>query len=1010
VSTRRVSYTLVLSIILSIFTSIGAPVIASPPSAAVGPLEVLPGWFLSAPPLAQDAADAAQAAAEVAIQISAADLTACADEAVVTITVSNPSAVEAVQNAVATVTISAGSLLDCPPAGPCTPVAQWTETVGDIGTGGSVDFDVYVDLDCVESGTLNISGSYEDDQGTDFTFDVTEDLPITAPALSVTISTPPIDITCGDIYTWTVTVQNTGDATAEVVRTGVEIGADFNLLDATAPSCFDPGHYDFVYFETTNLAPGASMVYEIRTQFLNPGGIANGCQLVKRSIHVMSAWGCGVPDGDPSTGQVFFGSGAPCNGADPGVECLSAPVVADGAYVPIPDVVISSTSAAFSNCDPTGMGTISVTILNQERWQDTGPLPAGTDVVITVTVDPGTPEEATFILTHTLAAELAIGESLEISAQFPANELSCGPHTYLAELAPLCECDWNNNTLAGEFEVYCGGISTIVASSDCLVSMQGTGFITGTAPFSWVWNYGDGLISAGSGSVPTGQIQTTHQYTQCGDYPVSLVVTDSVGCVLIDQTPVNVNEPPVADIGVIDVTCDGGVVIENASQDCDEDNDPSPILGRMETLTFTWWLENEAGVVIWTDTFVNSEETPYPGVIVPAATIVDCGYYTVTVVVTDSAGCSDSAEMPFYANTPPEAAQVTFEDIDVCYSSDQVFSGYAEDCDGDILTYTWTFSGDGVITPTVSVTAPSGTLVTGTMPVAGCGLVRIDFAAYDGEMCVATDTLTYDVPCCSTEDSIAMTAELLTAIEDTVEAGDVISFAVNITYTGESPATELQLMNQFDPALLTYVGSDPATGIVSSPGTVTWDDLTTAFGDLVAGDAISMTVTMQAIAATERTTCTLGLSGFNACECALPATLTIRPVAPRTPTAVELLYFRVAGVFNKAVTLEWATAAEIDNFGFHVYRAPAPDIARATLLSLVPALGPKSVYQYVDTIPFEGPWYYWIVDLDTNGRETPHGPVSTQGTSAVLEELYYLPLVLRGATGETGATPQAAAP
>ncbi len=116
------------------------------------------------------------------------------------------------------------------------------------------------------------------------------------------------------------------------------------------------------------------------------------------------------------------------------------------------------------------------------------------------------------------------------------------------------------------------------------------------------------------------------------------------------------------------------------------------------------------------------------------------------------------------------------------------------------------------------------------------------------------------------------------------------------------------------------------------------------------------------------------------------------------PTAVELLYFRVDGVSGQQVDLAWATAVEIDNFGFNLYRASESDFGRAELIHFEPSSiggsGSGAVYAYADTVPADGVWWYWLADLDTQGHETLHGPVSAVvGPDAILPYRSYLPMV-----------------
>src|SRR6185436_10095225 len=73
------------------------------------------------------------------------------------------------------------------------------------------------------------------------------------------------------------------------------------------------------------------------------------------------------------------------------------------------------------------------------------------------------------------------------------------------------------------------------------------------------------------------------------------------------------------------------------------------------------------------------------------------------------------------------------------------------------------------------------------------------------------------------------------------------------------------------------------------------------------------------------------------------------------PTAVKLLYFKVNGVSGLKVTLGWATAMEVDHYGFNLYRAPANDFSQATLINSQYGSHPSgATYQYVDTVPNGG--------------------------------------------------------
>lgn len=109
------------------------------------------------------------------------------------------------------------------------------------------------------------------------------------------------------------------------------------------------------------------------------------------------------------------------------------------------------------------------------------------------------------------------------------------------------------------------------------------------------------------------------------------------------------------------------------------------------------------------------------------------------------------------------------------------------------------------------------------------------------------------------------------------------------------------------------------------------------------------------------------------------------------PTAVELLYFDVERSLSGEVSLSWATAAEIDNLGFYVYRSSVMDISQAERIHFEPAGGGSAGHTYsYSEVPGEGSFFYWISDIDTNGVETFHLP-SKQ--SAGYENKSFLPLL-----------------
>jgi hypothetical protein len=111
-------------------------------------------------------------------------------------------------------------------------------------------------------------------------------------------------------------------------------------------------------------------------------------------------------------------------------------------------------------------------------------------------------------------------------------------------------------------------------------------------------------------------------------------------------------------------------------------------------------------------------------------------------------------------------------------------------------------------------------------------------------------------------------------------------------------------------------------------------------------------------------------------------------VYPSVVTAVELKSFTAMvdkkpfTAYGKSVILSWETTSEVDNLGFNLYRATSIDGERTKVnAGLIPTLVyPGSpygaVYSYTDTSLNNSTYYYWLEDMDINGRTGLTGPES----------------------------------
>ncbi len=100
---------------------------------------------------------------------------------------------------------------------------------------------------------------------------------------------------------------------------------------------------------------------------------------------------------------------------------------------------------------------------------------------------------------------------------------------------------------------------------------------------------------------------------------------------------------------------------------------------------------------------------------------------------------------------------------------------------------------------------------------------------------------------------------------------------------------------------------------------------------------------------------------------------------------VELIAF-TAEEKSDGVHLKWVTEAEVENLGFHIYRAegdslapPPKEFFRQITLDLIEGAGnsnQRQEYEYVDRFiqPGTGYWYA-LEDIDYNGERTRHPPI-----------------------------------
>ena len=305
----------------------------------------------------------------------------------------------------------------------------------------------------------------------------------------------------------------------------------------------------------------------------------------------------------------------------------------------------------------------------------------------------------------------------------------------------------------------------------------------------------------------------------------------------------------------------------------------------------------------------------------------------------------------------------------------------------------------GSLNPGASIAVSFG--VTATQSITGTYInTATAVAHHPGGVLTDTD----HVPVILDDPRVILVKQLTGYDRDDV-APNYVTFTIFITNVGVSVIDVLPLLDQYDPYYLSFVRAEPMPDRPEDDGLLTWYDLTAppphGFGrNLAPGEGFHVTTVFSVahdITSTVNTAVITGATDIHHNPTNWPTdTVPIN----NTPTAVELLYFRVDRVSGQQVRLAWATAVEIDNLGFNLYRADANDVRRAALTHFEPAavMGGRlgATYVYTDTVPSDGVWWYWLADVDTGGVETRSMQAGVRAeVNAALRYRVYLPVVFK---------------
>ncbi len=173
-------------------------------------------------------------------------------------------------------------------------------------------------------------------------------------------------------------------------------------------------------------------------------------------------------------------------------------------------------------------------------------------------------------------------------------------------------------------------------------------------------------------------------------------------------------------------------------------------------------------------------------------------------------------------------------------------------------------------------------------------------------------------------------------------------------------------------ALLAAVGvTRTLTAQTGGTFDLSWSSLDNGGGGVSAGGDFALSDTVAQPASSSHSEMTGG-------DFALTSGFWSRRLDPALEVTLDSF---TADSVESGILLRWVTVSEVDNLGFNLYRAPAPDSAPARMNDeLIPSQAPGgggADYEYLDEMVAVGEtWFYWLEGVDLNGGTNRYGPVS----------------------------------
>jgi uncharacterized repeat protein (TIGR01451 family) len=213
----------------------------------------------------------------------------------------------------------------------------------------------------------------------------------------------------------------------------------------------------------------------------------------------------------------------------------------------------------------------------------------------------------------------------------------------------------------------------------------------------------------------------------------------------------------------------------------------------------------------------------------------------------------------------------------------------------------------------------------------------------------------------------------------TVEVGQEITYSIRITNAGSSLIVTLPLSDVYESQVLNFVRAQPAQSRLQ-PGVAEWLDLTDQFGDLVPGASVEVLAVFTASHAVSNTVNLARVINAVDVQGVAANAETSEAVEVAAPTAVTLLSFTATPEGN-GLRVAWVTGAEVNSWGFHLWRSQSERRAEAVRITeqLIPAIGSAAQgasYHFLDSGVTPGTHvHYWLEETETDNSRHEYGPV-----------------------------------